>query len=179
MPKFTLRTKIIASLVGLALLTAGTCDAGEDPRTPGSRQDGGQAEKENDANEAKEAAEESAKANCGLVLKPADPPVEKNEAIVWFQTCVEAAWAPYTVVLEITNGPGAYPPNVPIVSGTWQHPIRYKKGIQLHIDMQLKPAKSGSPEGYCQITDGNKNGFTDFIHDNHGKGAHCFLNTIQ
>jgi len=61
---------------------------------------------------------------------PFPPPGEVQEVYVTLKTYVEKRYSPYTVALDIKGGGnGAYPPQVPIASGEWEHKLVYKSEI--------------------------------------------------
>ena len=166
------RKTVITIIAAFAALTGIACDQ-EDPRQPGSYSDEGGGKNVTPTAKPKGSPKPN---ECAVKPRPADPPHQKDEAILWFETCVEDAYAPYTVLLEIRGGNGAYPHEIPVVNGTWQHPIVYRKGLKMHVDMELKPSRPFSPTGYCRITDGRL-----FAHESIDGAwkARCQLTTSQ
>jgi hypothetical protein len=153
------RNVIITALVGLAVLTGAEC--GEDPRNPGSYSD------------------EGGKDSTPKDKRPTCPEVEFRapyERCFTIQTYVETKYAPYVVYIVIHGGNGAYPPEVPIASGGWKHGVVYKSGEKLTIEIEVKPSRAGSKDGFCSITDGAKFAKAEI---NGAWKAHCTLTTQQ
>lgn len=156
--KFDMRAKIIASIVGLALLTGAECGS------KGSNGDSG-------GDAAGDAKKTHAPTNPAGGLDP----------WVHLQTSVDEGSSPYEVVVAIVGGTGWQPNKpIPVAGGVWQHDVIYATGKKLTITLTVNPSRPGPQDGkshgYCRIVDGAKQEEQKLYHLG---SVVCQLNTSQ
>lgn len=129
-------TSKIVVLVLAALLTAGSCEHGSThpsaPQIPRPDQ-GGPAPVP------------------GTPNPRAGDPKPHQERVVIVTANVEDEYAPYTVTVNTTNG--VHSTDL-VASGPFAKSFSYNSGEAVHVTVEVKPSRAGSPRGFCIIDDG-------------------------
>jgi hypothetical protein len=105
-------------------------------------------------------------------VKPGDPEPDDMRMIYVRTGVPEEDKRPYEVEIY---APGATPSNIKelVVGSTFNHTLKYKKGTEVQVRVEVKPSRAGSQAGFCSIESGNKHDGPRFIAG--GWRANCWL----